>query len=838
MPLRPPALFLLFGFFLLATAGALHAQVPEAYHLPPARIVEIVDAPQPPLAEVSPRGDKVLLVEYRNLVDIAYLSQPMLRLAGMRILPRYNAPQRTFFVQSMQILHLASRGRTHLPLPEGASFGYPGWSPDGKRLAVARYEKDGAEIWVFDADTGEGKAVTPRRVNSVLLSPYQWDIDSRHLFVPLIPDGRGPAPATPEVPAGPVIQETAGVVSKVRTYQDLLQTAHDEALFEHYATAGLGWVDTETGALTVLGKPGLLQEVSPSPDGQYLLVDRITPPFSRVVPANLFAHVLELWDRQGNRLRTIAELPVADQLPIQGVPTGVRSLHWQPLFPHTLAWVEALDGGDPNTKVPFRDKLLVAADPLASDSVEVFRFPQRFSGIDWLASPGLLLAHDYDRDRRQVRTWLFSTASPTDASAARLLFDRNAQDEYNDPGDPVYVRLPSGESVAVMASDSIFLAGKGATPEGYRPFLRRFDLGTLASTTLLQSATDTYEAFIAFGRDDLGSIVTRRESPTEPPNYFVRSLTGDRAGSPDRLTSFTDPAPEFQKIKKDLLTYSRKDGIPLSGTLYYPLDYQPGRRVPAVVWAYPREYTSSATAGQVRNTTSRYTRIDNDSILFFLFLGYAVLDRAEIPVVGDPLTANDTFIEQISDGAQAAVDKLVDMGVADRHRIGVAGHSYGAFMVANLLAHTDLFAAGIARSGAYNRTLTPFGFQGERRTFWEAPEVYTRLSAFTHAHKIDEPLLMIHGELDSNPGTYPLQSERLFAAIRGHGGIARFVLLPFENHGYQARESVLHVLYEMFAWFDRYVKNRPAPTPGAPSPASGTTPTGPAAATGPAADGK
>lgn len=804
-----PSLSLITMVLLAGSIVSLSAQVPETYQLPPKRIVEIVDTPQTPLVAVNPRGGQILLVEYRNLVDIAYLAQPLLRLAGMRILPRYNAPQRTFFVEAMTVLDLETRQERKLQLPASASFGFPGWSPDGKRIAAARYEKDGTEVWVFDPVTGAGKAITPPRVDSVLLSPYQWDRDSRHLFVPLFPETRGPPPPAPEVPTGPNIQKTAGAVSKVRTYQDLLQSPHDADLFEYYATTQLTRVDVETGEGRPLGRPCLIRGLAPSPSGRLLLVDLVKKPFSRIVPEGLFAHSLEIWDEQGNLVKQIADLPAADQLPIEGVPTGIRALQWQPLLPESLVWVEALDGGDPNNKVPFREKMMTLASPFSGEPLELIRLPQRFAGFDWLASPGLVLVHDYDRDRRWLTSRLFSTRSATTASAAKLVFDRSAQDAYHDPGDPVHTTLPDGQTVAIYASEAIYLSGSGATPDGFRPFLRLFHLDTLASEPILVSATDSYEAFQSFANEAHDLILTTRESPRDTPNFFLRKILDQRALAPEPLTAFPDPTPEFQRLKKELLTYPRADGIPLSGTLYYPLDYQPGTRVPAVIWAYPREYTSSATAGQVRNTSNRYTRIDNDSILFFLLQGYAVLDRAEIPVVGDPLTANDTFVEQITAGAQAAVDKLVGMGVADRDRIGVTGHSYGAFMVANLLAHTELFAAGIARSGAYNRTLTPFGFQGERRTFWEAPEVYAKLSPFTHAHKINEPLLMIHGELDSNSGTYPLQSERLFAAIRGHGGTARFVLLPFEDHGYQARESVLHVLAEMFAWFDTYVKNRP-----------------------------
>jgi len=274
-----------------------------------------------------------------------------------------------------------------------------------------------------------------------------------------------------------------------------------------------------------------------------------------------------------------------------------------------------------------------------------------------------------------------------------------------------------------------------------------------------------------------------------------------------KITNFSDPASQLRGIKKQLVKYKRADGVDLSFTLYTPPNYKEGTRLPTLVWAYPLEFTDASVAGQVSGSTNRFTSIGGISHLFFLLNGYAVLDNATMPVVGDPETVNDTFIKQINDSAKAAIDKAVKMGVTDPERVGVGGHSYGAFMTANLLAHSDLFRAGIARSGAYNRTLTPFGFQGERRNFWEATELYTKISPFFYANKINEPILLIHGEADNNTGTFPIQSERLFAALQGTGGTARLVMLPHESHGYAGRESVEHTLYEMISWFDKYVKN-------------------------------
>jgi dipeptidyl aminopeptidase/acylaminoacyl peptidase len=357
----------------------------------------------------------------------------------------------------------------------------------------------------------------------------------------------------------------------------------------------------------------------------------------------------------------------------------------------------------------------------------------------------------------------------------------------------------------VQDGDWIYLSARGASDTGERPRLDRLNLKTLAKQTVFRSPERAYEQFTSFLGNGRNTIVTRYESPTEPPNYFLTDLKNNKRTT---LTDFKDPAPQLTGLKKDLVKYKRPDGVDLSGTLYLPPNYQAGTKLPALVWAYPLEYSDPGTAGQVRGSPHQFTFFRSASPLFFLTQGYAVLMDATMPVVGDPETMNNTYVEQIVAAGKAAIDKLDSMGVIDRTRVGVSGHSYGAFMTANLLAHSDDFAAGIARSGAYNRSLTPFGFQTERRSFWEAPEIYFKVSPFMHANKINEPILLIHGEADNNSGTFTMQSERLYQALKGHGATARLVLLPHESHGYLARESVLHTLAEMLEWADKYVKNR------------------------------
>jgi dipeptidyl aminopeptidase/acylaminoacyl peptidase len=597
----------------------------------------------------------------------------------------------------------------------------------------------------------------------------------------------------------------------VRTYQDLLRTPYDEALFEYYARAQLALVEIAEGRLTRIGSPDLFRTVEPSPNGQYLLVARVHRPYSYMVPHTAFPAEVEVWDRSGRRIHTLASLPLQEHVPIEGVPTGPREYAWRPTEPATLVWVEALDDGDPRRRVPYRDRLLMLKAPFTDSPVEVMKLEHRFAGIQWGETGGWALVRDYDRNRRWRRTFLITPDDPT--REPRLIWSLNVQDRYNDPGTPVLRTLPNGQRVIQQDGDWIFLIGAGASPEGERPFLDRFHLKTLTTERLFRCDERSYETVIALLRDDGTEVLTRRETPTDPPNYYVRTVGPGRATAPRALTRFSDPTPQLRRIKKQLVTYRRDDGVQLSFTLYLPPDYKEGTRLPTVVWAYPIEFTDPTVAGQVTGSPHRFLTIQGPSPLFFVLAGYAVLDNVAMPVVGDPETVNNTFLEQIIMNARAAIRTAVEMGVTDPDRVGVAGHSYGAFMTANLLAHSDLFRAGIARSGAYNRTLTPFGFQNERRTLWEAPDLYIKVSPLMAANKINEPLLLIHGEADNNPGTFPIQSERLYHAIRGNGGTVRLVMLPHESHGYVARESVEHVLYEMLAWFDKYVKNAPPREP-------------------------
>ena len=824
--------FALPTIFCLVLTGLAFGQAQPAvlhgYQRAPKPIPDILDARPTPLVARSPKNDRLLVQDRLANPPIADLAQPMLRLAGIRINPATNGRHHPPRFTGLHIVNIADGKQQDVKLPQNAYLSISDWSPDGQHFAFTHTGANGIELWLGDAATASAHRLGSFRVNPIVGDEFQWMPDGQTLLAQIVPQDRGNPPAQSKVPDGPIIQESDGKKAPASTYEDLLQSPHDEELFDYYSTSQLVLVDTRNGHVTSVGKPAIFSTVEASPDGTHILVARIHRPYSYLLPVYDFPKDVEVWDRSGTLEYKLASLPLAEHVPIEGVLTGPRGYEWIPTQPATLVWAEALDGGDPRAKVPYHDHLLMLGAPFKDQPAELAKMEQRYvfgggglgfrgaRGIEW-GEKGIGLVHDYDRSRRWTRTFLIDASQP--GQSPKLIWERSVRDRYGDPGTPVTRVLANGRRIMQQNGNSIFLTGNGASPKGELPFLDRFDLQSHQSQRLFQSAEGSYESVIALLADDGSRFITRHESPSEPPNFFVRS-----AGSSETraLTHFPDPAPQVRGITKQLVTYKRADGVPLSFTLYLPANHKKGERLPTIVWAYPLEFSDASTAGQVAGSPNRFTTIGGISQLFLVTQGYAVLDDATMPVIGDPDTMNNTYVEQIVDSAKAAIDKAVEMGVADRDRIGVGGHSYGAFMTANLLAHSDLFRAGVARSGAYNRTLTPFGFQSERRTLWEAPEMYIKVSPFMHADKIKHPILLIHGMADDNSGTFPIQSERLYQAIKGNGGIVRYVQLPYEAHGYLGRESVEHTLYEMVNWFDKWVKNAPSSTPAATTAGGGT----------------
>ena len=795
---------LLLPALLLAAPAA--AQDADGYQTPPAALAQLVDAPNTPAVDLSPDRSMMLLMERPGAPSIAEVAAPELRLAGLRINPRTNGPSRASSYTGLTLRALdGSTERAVTGLPAGAAIRNVAWSPDGAHVAFTVDGEDRIDLYVADVATGAARRLLDAAVNDAFYGrPFTWAPDGRSLVVRTVPAGRGAAPEAPRVPAGPVIQENTGTEAPARTYQDLLENPHDEAVFAHYVTAQLVRAALD-GTATPLGAPALYTNAEPSPDGRYLLVESIHRPFSYLVPAYRFPQTIEVWDADGDAVAQIADLPLMEEVPTAfgSVPTGVRNVGWRADADATLYWAEAQDGGDARQDAEVRDHVYTLPAPFDAAPALLATLPLRYGGIAW--GGGLALVTESWWPTRTRRVYAVDAATGTQ----RTLFDYSYEDRYNDPGRPLTEPSGRGTSVLTLHGGAIYLTGQGASPAGNRPFLRRMDLASGETTELFRSEAPYYEIPIDLIDPEGRLLLTRRETVTEPPNYFLRDLDG---GGVTALTDFPHPYPELADVRKEAITYERADGLPLTATLYLPAGYDAERDgpLPALVWAYPREFKSADAAGQRTDSPHQFTRVSYWGAVPFVTQGYAVLDGASMPIVGEgEAEPNDSFREQLVMNAQAVIDEGVRRGVVDPDRVAIGGHSYGAFMTANLLAHSDLFRAGIARSGAYNRTHTPFGFQAEERLFWEAPEIYFYMSPFMHAEKVDEPILMIHGAADNNSGTFPMQSERFYNALKGLGQTARLVMLPHESHGYRARESLLHMLWEEHRWLDTYVKNAP-----------------------------
>ncbi len=794
------------AFLALASTLVQPGSIEDRYLLPPKDVVDLLDAPTTPGVRPSPDAKWLLFVNRPALPSIADVTRPWIGLAGLRIDAVAHARQEFNFDSQLTLQSLDGKSSRPLPLPANARIQGVDWSHSSRSLWIELRLDDQVELWTCDVATAKPKRVASH-VNSILGNP-SWLPDGERLLVRLVPEQQRVLFVRDTVPGGPSKMESKGKKSPNRTYPDLLKDESDARMLEHLAQTQLAIVDPRDGSLVPIGVPGPILDAEWSPDGQRILVTLLERPFSYVLPLGHFPKRLEIWSAEGAMQHLFARLPLEDSIPIDGVSKGPRNVGWMPTAPATLVWVEALDGGNPKTAAEHRDRWMARAVPLVAEPVELLRTEHRARDLRWLANPTAVLSGEFDRDRRWQRVTLREI--PRRERPDVVVEDRSINDRYGDPGQVQTEVRADGTRIVRRQGDWIYRSGSGDGPGGARPFIARQNLATLASEKLWESAETSYESVVAIeglSANGIPRLITRHETTNEPPNLRLRDLATREFTA---VTQFSDPQPQIRGIKKQLVTYKRADGVDLSATMYTPADWEPGVRLPLVVWAYPLEFNDPATAGQVSGSPHRFTQIRGLSHLTFLTQGYAVMDSATMPIVGDPETMNDTFIEQIAAAAQAAIDKAAEMGIADPTRVGVGGHSYGAFMTANLLAHTDLFRAGCARSGAYNRTLTPFGFQSERRPFWEAAEIYGRVSPFFHADKINEPLLMIHGDKDSNSGTFPIQSERLYQAVAGLGGTVRLVLLPGESHGYAARESVLDCQAEMISWFDRHVKGAAA----------------------------
>jgi len=792
---------------LIAIFVSNNSSAETGYQTPPKIMADLVDAPRRPGVTMSDNRQWLALLHRPGAQSIKELAQPEEKLAGLRINAAIFGPSRSTGYTQIEIRSVAGDESISVSdVPEGKVMNVS-FSPDSNNLAYVVEDLKGLSLWNFNLKKQRSQRVTKSYLNASLGgSKYLWKRDSSGFYARLAVANPLDRPKRSLEIAEPVIQITSGKTAAVRTYSNLLKSPYDAKLFEFLTTSQIANISL-AGKVSKIGKPGIYNRYSQSPDGKYLLVSQYKKPFSYLVPAGRFPLATEVWSAKGKLIKQVADLASGENIPkgFDSAREGRRSISWRGDKGATLVWVEAQDGGDMKSTVDFHDAVYTWKAPFTKTPTLFQNVERRFAGIEW-GNDNFAIISDWRFSDRQYRVWKFS---PSDPSAEKVVYQqRSYNDRYNDPGEFVTQVNEYGVDVIKVFGDGnkVFLTGNGASPKGNIPFMDEFDFSSGEKKRLWQSQTPYYERILATLNEEASQVLTLRESQTEQPNFFIRDIPHNTI---IKFTEFPHPSPAYVGVTKETIKYKRKDGVDLSGTLYLPPGYDKSKGpLPVLMWAYPLEYKDKAVASQVTDSPYEFVRVSYWGPLPHLAQGFAVFDDPKMPIIGSGENLpNDSFRQQLVDSAQAAVDVLVEKGIADPERIAIAGHSYGAFMVANLLAHSDLFKAGIARSGAYNRTLTPFGFQGEERSFWEGQSVYATMSPFFHAEKIDEPMLMIHGKEDPNSGTFPMQSERMFAAMKGLGGNARLVMLPHEQHGYRARESLMHLLWEQHQWLDKYVKN-------------------------------
>ena len=800
---------IIFGLMLMGVLKTL-GQESLTYQIPSKEIYDLVDVSLAPSVVMDDAKNFMIFLYRETYKSIEDLSSEELRLAGLRIDPKTNIGSRITYYNNLKIQDLRTDPVSLIQvtgLPNKPKLTNITFSPDQKKIAMTQTTALGVEVWYVDLSTFAAKRLTEPKANANLGQVIHWFKDSERLLVKMVPKDRA-ALINPKsaIPSGPTVSVSDGQEAPNRTYQDLLKNKNDEYNFEQLALSELYKVSLKGSSVPWLGS-AMYQDISFSPDGEYIMISAIKRPFSYLVPNSRFPSTRIIYTKEGQEVSTVAQVPLMENLPkgFMAVPSGRRSFRWRNDQPASLVFVKALDEGNPDSLVAFRDEVFQLEAPFDEMPMSMLKTQNRFSSIIW-GNKNLAIAYDYWWNTRNKKTYLFNPALPD--GGIDLLFDQNYQDAYNDPGSFITRKNKLGRKVLALKGSRAYLKGDGFSDEGQFPFLDEINLKSKIKNRLYQSDyKNKLERFIDYDIDE-NQLLVRIESPNDYPNYFIRDFD---QGDLKQMTQFENPFISIKDIHKEVISYKRADGLELSATLYLPVGYDKEKKekMPMILWAYPREFKDPSSAAQKTSNPNTFTYPNYGSPIYWVTKGYVILDRASFPILGVGDTEpNDTFIKQLVGNAKAAIDAADALGYIDRKRVAVGGHSYGAFMVAHLLSNSDLFAAGIARSGAYNRTLTPFGFQSEQRSYWEAPEIYYNMSPFMHADKMKTPLLLTHGEADNNSGTYPMQSIRYFNALKGLGAEVRLVLLPKESHGYRAKENILHLLWEQDQWLEKYVKNK------------------------------
>ncbi len=801
---------LLFCILILGTTLGINAQENLDYQKPPEEILKLVDVKRAPSIFLDHDKEYMVMLSRSAYKTIEELSQEELRLGGLRIDPQVNIGSRVTYFNNIQIKNLKSGDGMVAQvkgMPENPRLTNFQWSPDQSMLSLTNTTAEGVELWVLILKSAKMIKLTEPNINANLGDVVNWFADGQSMLVKMISaDKKALVNTKTAVPTGPTISVNDGKKAQNRTYQDLLKNKNDEYNFEQLGLSELYKVSLNGTKEKWLGS-AIYNSISFSPDGNYVMVTTVEKPFSYLVPYRRFPSKTVIYDQAGKMVETVLEVPLIEDLPkgFMAVRKGKRRFSWRSDRPASLTYAVALDEGDPKNEVEYRDEVFELKAPFKGDGTSIFKTINRYSGIQW-GNDQIAIAYDYWWNTRNTKTYMFNPSDPT--QKPKVISDRNYQDRYSDPGSFVTKRTEMGRSVIDIQKSVVYLIGDGFSEKGQFPFVDQYNLKTGKKKRVYESTyTDKVEDLRQYDVER-NQLLVRIESPDEYPNYYFRNLKGNTL---KQLTSFENPFKSIEGVHKEIITYKRDDGVELSGTLYLPVGYDKEKKekMPMIMWAYPTEFKDKASAGQNTSNPNAFTYPYYGSMIYWVSRGYVVLDDASFPIIGEGDTEpNDSFRKQLVANAKAAIDAVDKLGYIDRNKVAVGGHSYGAFMVANLLTHSDLFAAGIARSGAYNRTLTPFGFQSEERSYWDAPDVYNKMSPFMHADKMTYPLLLIHGEADNNSGTYPMQSERYFNALKGHGATVRLVILPKESHGYRSRESILHLLWEQDQWLEKYVKNR------------------------------
>ncbi|CAH0334975.1 hypothetical protein FVB9288_00593 [Flavobacterium sp. CECT 9288] len=785
------------------------AQENLTYQKPSPSILTLADYERAPSVSMDTKKE-YLLLSYRNTYkSLDDLNQDELRLGGLRINPTTNISSTVTYVNNLKIRKVKDQNEVQVAgLPQNPRISNISWSPNDSKIAFTHTAATGVELWTIDVALATAKKVTEANLNANIGSPFVWMKDNNTLLVKMLPKNRAALlDSKKDLPTGPIISNADGSKSQNRTYPDMLKNANDEINFENIMTSELYKVSLD-GTATLFKKAAMYAGESFSPDGNYLMLTTIQKPFSYIVPLSRFPSKSVVFDKDGNEVKTVNEVPLTEIIPkgFMAVRKGKRNMSWRADKPATLVYVEALDGGDPANKVDFRDEVLLWNAPFTTPANTLVKTPQRFSGIMW-GTENVAVLMDEWYDTRNTKTYLINPAAPE--QAPKVIFDRNSQDVYSDPGNFETRKNEFNRYVLAIENNKTFLIGAGFTKNGQFPFISEMDLKTLQTKRLYTSSyTDKKEDILEIENLKEGTVLVQIQSKNEYPNYYLRNIKQKNKLTP--ITTFQNPFESIKNVNKEVIKYTRKDGVQLSGTLYLPVGYDKVKKekMPLLIWAYPAEYKDKNSAGQSTQNPNEFTFPNYGSFVYWVTKGYVVLDDAAFPIIGEGTTEpNDNFITQLVDNAEAAINAVDALGYINRKKVAVGGHSYGAFMTANLLTHSNLFACGIARSGAYNRTLTPFGFQSEQRNYWESPEVYTAMSPFMNAGKMKTPMLLVHGEADNNPGTFTLQTERYFQALKGLGAPARMVILPKESHGYAAKENILHLLWEQDQFLEKHLKN-------------------------------